>query len=60
MLEIDYAGFLTRQEGALALLETLSKLLRVDVVYPHLSLCSGPNLQRRWRMTFHFIATTIT
>ena len=39
-LEIDYGGFLARQQRTFAMLETLSKLPKVDVVYPHLSLCS--------------------
>jgi peptidoglycan/LPS O-acetylase OafA/YrhL len=39
-LEVDYAGFLVHQQHTLAMLEALSKLPKVDVVYPHQSLCS--------------------
>jgi peptidoglycan/LPS O-acetylase OafA/YrhL len=39
-LELDYADFLAHQRRVLVMLEGLSKLPKVNVVYPHLSLCS--------------------
>jgi hypothetical protein len=39
-LELDYSDFLAHQKRVLVNLETLSKLPNVNVVYPHLALCS--------------------
>jgi peptidoglycan/LPS O-acetylase OafA/YrhL len=39
-LELDYGDFLVRQSPVLAMLGGLSELPGVNVVYPHLSLCS--------------------
>jgi peptidoglycan/LPS O-acetylase OafA/YrhL len=39
-LELDYSDFLAHQKRVLVNLEALSKLPNVNVVYPHLALCS--------------------